>query len=91
MMPVIILGGIYASVFTPTEAAVVSVFYGIFVCMFIYKDINLKSLWKISQNTAIVTANLMALVATASVFAYLVTIYNIPVRITEFFMGFCNT
>lgn len=91
MMPVIILGGIYASVFTPTEAAVVSVFYGIFVCMFIYKDINIKDLWRISQNTAIITSNLMALVATASVFAYLVTIYNIPVMITEFFMGFCDT
>ncbi len=91
LMPVIILGGIYAAIFTPTEAAVVSVFYGIFVCMFIYKDIDLKGLWKISQNTAIVTANLMGLVASASVFAYLVTIYNIPVRITEWFMGFCNT
>lgn len=90
MMPVIILGGIYASVFTPTEAAVVSVFYGIFVCMFIYKEIDLKRLWQIAQNTAIVTANLMALVATASVFAYLVTVYNIPVLITEFFLYFCE-
>ena len=91
MMPVIILGGIYASVFTPTEAAVVSVFYGVFVCMFIYRDISIKDLWRISKNTAITTSNLMALVATASVFAYLVTIYNIPVMITEFFMGFCDT
>ncbi len=91
LMPVIILGGIYAAIFTPTEAAVVSVFYGIVVCMFIYKDINLKDLWRISQNTAIVTANLMGLVASASVFAYLVTIYQIPVKVTEWFMGFCNT
>lgn len=90
MMPVIILGGIYASVFTPTEAAVVSVFYGIFVCMFIYKEIDLKRLWQISQNTAIITANLMALVATASVFAFLVTVYNIPVLITESFMVICD-
>ncbi|HAR80689.1 MAG TPA: TRAP transporter large permease [Succinivibrionaceae bacterium] len=91
MMPVIILGGIYASIFTPTEAAVVSVFYGIFVCCFIYREVNHKSLWKICQHTAIVTANLMGLVASASVFAYLVTMYNIPTLITEFFMGFCNT
>lgn len=91
LMPVIILGGIYASIFTPTEAAVVSVFYGIVVCMFIYKDIDIKGLWRIAQNTSIVTANLMGLVASASVFAYLVTIYNIPVRVTEWFMGFCDT
>lgn len=90
MMPVIILGGIYASIFTPTEAAVVSVFYGIIVCLFIYREITIKDLWKIAKNTSIVTANLMGLVATASVFAYLVTIYNIPVLITEWFMGFCN-
>lgn len=91
MMPVIILGGIYASVFTPTEAAVVSVFYGVFVCMFLYREVNAKKLWEICQHTSIITANLMGLVATASVFAYLVTIYNIPTRITEFFMGFCDT
>lgn len=91
MMPVIILGGIYASIFTPTEAAVVSVFYGVFVCCFIYREVNTVSLWKICQNTAITTANLMGLVASASVFAYLATMYNIPTRVTEFFMGFCNT
>ena len=87
----VVLGGIYAAIFTPTEAAVVSVFYGIVVCMFIYKDIDLKGLWKIAQNTAIVTANLMGLVASASVFAFLVTIYNVPVRVTEWFMSFCDT
>ena len=91
MMPVIILGGIYPSVFTPTEAAVVSVFYGVIICMFVYREVSTKSLWQICQNTAITTANLMGLVASASVFAYLVTMYNIPTRITEFFMGFCNT
>ncbi len=91
MMPVIILGGIYASIFTPTEAAVVSVFYGVFVCCFIYREVNAVSLWKICENTAITTANLMGLVASASVFAYLATMYNIPTRVTEFFMSFCNT
>ena len=91
MMPVIILGGIYASIFTPTEAAVVSVFYGVIVCCFIYREVNAVSLWKICENTAITTANLMGLVASASVFAYLATMYNIPTRVTEFFMSFCNT
>lgn len=91
MMPVIILGGIYASIFTPTEAAVVSVFYGVIVCMFIYREVTPKSLWKICENTTILTANLMGLVASASVFAYLVTMYNIPTMITEFFMSFCNS
>lgn len=91
LMPVIILGGIYASIFTPTEAAVVSVFYGIIVCCFIYREVNHVSLWKICEHTAITTANLMGLVASASVFAYLATMYSLPTRVTEFFMGFCNS
>ena len=58
LMPVIILGGIYAGIFTPTEAAVVAVVYGVIVCLFIYKEVTLKSIWKIVNDTAVSTANL---------------------------------
>ncbi|MDR1885156.1 MAG: TRAP transporter large permease [Synergistaceae bacterium] len=90
LMPVIILGGIYSSVFTPTESAVVSVFYGTLVCFFVYREITPADFWAILKSTGKTTANLMLLVATAQVFAYLVTYYNIPSAITDWFMSFVD-
>lgn len=91
LMPVIILGGIYASVFTPTEAAVVAVLYGIVVCLFIYREIKLRDLWVISKGAAKSASNIMLLVATAQVFAYLITYYNIPSIVAKWVMSFCTT
>ena len=51
-MPVIILGGIYGGVFTPTEAAAVSVVYGLFVGMVIYREVKLKDLWDLMVDSA---------------------------------------
>lgn len=73
MVPVIILGGIYGGFFTPTEAAVVSVFYGLIVGMFIYREIKIKDLYNIFVDASIQTAVVMFVVASASLFAYVVT------------------
>lgn len=86
IMPIVILGGIYAGVFTPTESAVVAVFYGVIVCLAIYREISGKEIWEIVKGTAVSTANLMFLVVTAQMFGYLVTYYRIPVFVTEGFM-----
>lgn len=87
LMPIIILGGIYAGIFTPTESAVIAVFYGIIVCMAIYKEMTGKGVWAIARDTAISTANLMFLVVTAQMFGYLITYYRIPIYVTEAFMA----
>jgi C4-dicarboxylate transporter DctM subunit len=86
LMPVIIMGGIYSGIFTPTESSVISVFYGAIICLFVYREITLKELWGIIKNTAKVIANLMMLVVTAQVFGWFVTYYNIPVYVTNWFM-----
>lgn len=91
IMPVIILGGIYAGIFTPTESAVVAVFYGLIVCLFVYREITLKDLWEILKGTAVSTANIMMLVVTAQVFGYLITYYNIPAAVANWFMSFCSS
>ena len=91
LMPVIILGGIYAGIFTPTESAVVAVFYGLLVCLFVYKEMNMKTLWVILKGTAVSTANIMMLVVTAQVFGYLITYYNIPTAVAAWFMSFCTS
>lgn len=84
LMPIIILGGIYSGIFTATESAAIAVIYGLFVSVFVYKDVKLKDLLDMFKNTAKTTANLMVLIAAANVFGYLVSYYNIPPYLTSF-------
>lgn len=73
LIPVIILGGIYGGFFTPTEAAVVAVFYGLFVGIFVYRMLNLKKIYTIFVEASIQTAIVMLVVSTASIFAHIIT------------------
>ena len=73
LMPVIILGGIYGGIFTPTEAAAVSVFYGLFVGFVICKDLNLNKLSDIMVDSCSTTATVMFITMGASLFAYVLT------------------
>ena len=77
LMPVIILGGIYGGIFTPTEAAGVAVIYGLIVGIFIYREIKIKDLWKMFVDSAISSATVMYIVACAAVFAWLLTTSHI--------------
>ena len=86
-MPIIILGGIYAGIFTPTESAVIAVFYGVLVCMAIYKEVHMLDLWEILGTTAASVSNLMILVVIAQLFGYILTYYRIPVYVAEVFMA----
>lgn len=90
VMPVIILGGIYAGIFTPTESAVVAVVYGTIICMLVYREVNLKKVWEIIENTATGTANLMILVVTAQMFGWLISYYQIPQVVTEFMLSYVS-
>lgn len=83
LMPIIILGGIYGGVFTPTEAAAVSAVYGLFVGVFIYKTVKLKEFYKILVDSASTTATVMLITAAASIFAYILTRSRIDVAINE--------
>ena len=87
LMPIVILGGIYSGIFTPTESAVVAVFYGLLVCMAIYRELSGKDTWEIIKMSSVTTANIMFLVVTAQMFGYLLTYYRIPVYVTEAFMA----
>ena len=87
LMPIVILGGIYSGIFTPTESAVVAVFYGFLVCFCIYRELSGKSYWTIIQDSSVTTANIMFLVVTAQNFGYLLTYYRVPVFVTEAFMA----
>ena len=77
LMPVIILGGIYGGIFTPTEAAAVSVVYGLFAGMVIYREVKLKDLFDICVDSAKTTGGIMLIVASASLFSYVCTKFGI--------------
>ena len=83
LMPVIILGGIYGGIFTPTEAAAVSAVYGLFIGIVVYKTLKLKDLKKILVDTASTTATVMFITAAATLFAYVLTRARIDVAISS--------
>jgi tripartite ATP-independent transporter DctM subunit len=84
MMPVIILGGIYGGVFTPTEASVVAVFYALIVGMGIYREIRFKDLFPILRKSVISSAVIMFIIANAGMFSYLIARAGVPEAIGEF-------
>ena len=83
LMPVIILGGIYGGIFTPTEAAAVSAVYGLFIGFVVYRTLKLKDLKKILIDTASTTATVMFITAAATLFAYVLTRARIDVAISS--------
>ncbi|MEW9124192.1 MAG: TRAP transporter large permease subunit [Thermotaleaceae bacterium] len=82
-VPIIILGGIYSGIFTPTEAAGISAVYAIFVGMFIYKEIDLKKLYDCCVQSAITCAQVLILVAGAQAFGWFLTVARVPQMVTE--------
>jgi C4-dicarboxylate transporter, DctM subunit len=84
MAPLIILGGIYTGVFTPTEAAGVGMVYSLLICAFIYRTLSLKGLWQIILDGGKLTATLLFIVTGALVFGQVVTLLKIPERMSDF-------
>ncbi|NCC95741.1 MAG: TRAP transporter large permease [Synergistales bacterium] len=83
MVPVIILGGIYMGVFTPTEAAGISVIYSLFVGIFIYREITLEKLYQVCLRSAVTCAQVLILVAAAQTFGWFLTVARIPQAVTS--------
>ncbi len=77
-VPVIIIGGIYAGVFTPTEASGISAVYAIVVSMLVYREMSFKELIKTCIDSAETTAQVMMLLAAASVFGWILTVGQVP-------------
>lgn len=84
---VIIMGGIYGGIFTPTEAAAVSAVYALVIAVFVYKDLGLKDLPEVFLESAKTTVMLMFIVANALLFAHVLTTERIPQVIAEHIMA----
>ena len=90
-MPVIILGGIYTGVFTPTESAIVASLYALIVGIFVYRTLTPKVIFKVLKSTATTSATVMFLVACASFFGWIMTYLNIPQTVTEVMISMVST
>lgn len=87
LMPIIILGGIYGGVFTPTESAGVAVVYAFLVGAFVYKEIKFQHLHKILLQSATVTSTIMFIIASAGLLGWILTREGIPQLVADFFTG----
>jgi tripartite ATP-independent transporter DctM subunit len=78
LMPVIILGGIYGGIFTPTEASVVAVFYAFIIGVFIYRETRLADLAAILKKSVLSSAVIMFIIANAGLFSFMITRAGVP-------------
>jgi len=81
--PVIILGGIYTGIFTPTESAAVAVVYAIFITVFIHRELSIRDLWSICCQTGVMSARILIMVAAATLFSWLLTVENITTQLVS--------
>lgn len=90
LMPLIILGGIYGGIFTPTESAAVACLYGLIVGMLVYRSISVRQLGPLFTQTAISSAVVMYLMGTANAFSYIITSEQIPQAIAAQILDYTN-
>ncbi|WP_110929510.1 TRAP transporter large permease [Bacillus massiliglaciei] len=86
LMPIIVLGGIYGGVFTPTEAAVIAVVYSFLIGFFVYRKIKLKDLVPIFKDSSVTTSVVMIVIGTAGLFSFFINRLGVPTMISEFFL-----
>jgi len=87
MLPVIILGGILSGVFSPTESAAVAVIYALLVSSFLYRTLSRADLWRTLNDTAILTAGIMLIVAVAKMVSFVLGFDNIPAKVAAGMLG----
>jgi C4-dicarboxylate transporter DctM subunit len=87
LLIVIILGGIYSGIFTPTEAAAVSAVYAFFIAVFVYRDVRLRETRKVFADAAKTTAMLMFIIGNAYLFAFVLTTEQVPQTMSQWIMG----
>ncbi len=85
LMPVIILGGIFGGIFTPTESAAVAVVYALIISFFVYRDMKIKELYGVLVDSCIGTATIMMLVGISKSSSYVVTTSGLPQQVLEVF------
>ena len=87
MTPVLILGGIYSGLLTPTESAAVAGVWAVLVGFFIYRELTLKGLWNALKSTAVLTSMIFAIIATATFLSVALTYTRFPHKLIDGILG----
>jgi C4-dicarboxylate transporter DctM subunit len=87
LLIVVVMGGIYTGIFTPTEAAAMSAVYAFFVAVFVYKDMGLKDVPRVLLSSANMSAMLLYIITNAVLFSFLMTHENIPQEMANWMIG----
>ena len=87
LLIVVVMGGIYTGIFTPTEAAAMSAVYAFIVAVFIYRDMGLKDVPKVLLNSANMSAMLLYIITNAVLFSFIMTNENIPQALADWMLG----
>ncbi|MDQ5941467.1 MAG: C4-dicarboxylate transporter, DctM subunit [Pseudomonadota bacterium] len=87
LLIIVVMGGIYSGIFTPTEAAAMSAVYAFIVAVFIYKDMSLKDVPKVLLNSANMSAMLLYIITNAVLFSFIMTNENIPQSLADWMLG----
>lgn len=90
ILPLIVLGGIYGGVFTPTEAAAVSVVYALAVELLIYRELTVSKLFRVCRDSAVLSGCLLFIISCAMTFIWLLTMEQIPVKLADFIISSIN-
>ena len=84
LSPIIILGCIYSGIASPTEAAVISVFYALFISLFVYRSIHIKDIWGILKEAIRTFTPILFILATSTAFSRVLTLMQVPQTVSEF-------
>ncbi|WP_294855282.1 TRAP transporter large permease [uncultured Oscillibacter sp.] len=90
LVPVIILGGIYGGIFTPTESAVVAIVYSLFVGVFVYKELDKKAIYEALRDTVLINGQTTFLVGISMAFARFLTMSQVPTSIASSILNISN-
>ncbi|MDR1626747.1 MAG: TRAP transporter large permease [Spirochaetia bacterium] len=91
LVPIIILGGIYGGIFTPTEAAVVAVAYGLLVGVVVYRDIKVREIYDIFRQAGLITATAMIILGAATAFGRILTREQVPAHLANMIVSFTDS
>lgn len=87
LTPVIILGGIFSGIFTPSEAAVVAVNYALLVSLFVYRDLTLREIYALMIRSVLTTGVIMFVIATSAVLSWTLANWRIPTQVAQWVLG----
>jgi C4-dicarboxylate transporter DctM subunit len=87
LAPIVVLGGIYGGVFTPTEAAGIACVYAIFISVVVYRELTIADVWRIATDSSVLIGQIMILVAAAGAYSWLVATSGLPLLLTNFISG----